>query len=1025
MILVMGVLTVFITPKDIFPNIDIPVVSVIWSFEGMTPDEMEKRIITISERATTTTVNDIDHIESESLFGVGVLKIYFHPEAKIEACVAQVTSIMQTIIRIMPPGITPPLIIQYSASSVPILQLGVSSKTLTEQQLFDLTTNFVRVGLYSTQGSQIPLPFGGKSRAIMVDLQPEEMAAHGITPQDVSTALNQQNLILPAGTAKMGPTEYDVQMNASTQKAEDLNNLPIKTSQGAVVYMRDVAHVRDGFQVQTNIVNMDLHRAALLPILKAGGSSTLDVVDRIKHILPQVETTLPKSLNLKLLFDQSIFVKASIWSVVREAVIAACLTGLMILLFLGSWRSTLVVTTSIPLAILASISLLGAMGVTLNVMTLGGLALAVGILVDDATVEVENIHRNHAMGKPLVQAILDGAQQIATPTFVSTLSICIVFVSVEFLTGPARFMFTPMALAVVFAMLASYLLSRTLVPTMVKALLGQEEHGGSHPVSKAVWAVHFKFDDAFERMRKRYEAALDWALQHSRLVFVCFGGFIVLSLLLLPFVGEDFFPAVDAGQFRLHVRGPSGMRLENTEHVFHQVELALRDVIPQDEIQTVIDNIGLPTSGINLAFTDSATIGPNEGEILVSLTENHKPTAGYIRKLRRELPKRFPQLTFFFQPADMVNQILNFGLPAPIDVQIQGRDPGNVEIAHEVVAALSHIPGAADVHLHQIVDAPAFYVNVDRERAALVGLNQNQVASNLLLSLSGSGQVAPNFWLNPKNGIQYVVQVQTPQPDINSLPSLLSQPMSDSDELLSNLATVKRITLPAIICHYNVQRVLDVYANVQGRDLGGVSSDLDRALVAIRPHLKRGNYIRVRGQVLSMQESFTRLGFGLGFAILLVYLLMVVNFQSWVDPLIIICALPGALCGIIWMLFVSQTTFSVPSLMGAIMCIGVATANSILVVTFANDCRREGDDAITAARRSGSTRLRPVLMTAAAMIIGMLPMALALGEGAEQNAPLGRAVIGGLILATVTTLFVVPLVYRSWRATAPQVEKGI
>ncbi|HEY4000977.1 MAG TPA: efflux RND transporter permease subunit [Candidatus Xenobia bacterium] len=1040
MIFTLGVLTLIITPKDIFPEIDIPVVSVLWQFHGITPDDMEKRIVTISERAVTTTVNDVEHIESQSLYGVGVIKIFFHPGAKIAACVAQVTAIMQTLIKTMPPGSTPPLIIQYSASSVPILQMGITSKTLNEQQLFDYTLNFVRVYLYRAQGAQLPGPYGGKARAVMVDMDPDAMQAHGITAQDISAALGDQNLILPAGTAKMGSVEYDVQLNASTDTVEALNNLPLKAANGAVVHIGDVAQVRDGSQVQSNIVTMDLHRAALLSILKAGGSSTLDVVSNIKEMMAPMEATLPKALHLELLFDQSIFVKASIFSVVREGVIAAALTGLMILLFLGSWRSTLVVTTSIPLAILSSIIILGALGVTLNVMTLGGLALAVGILVDDATVEVENIHRNHAMGKPLRQAILDGAAQIATPTFVSTLSICIVFVSVEFLTGPARFMFTPMALAVVFAMLASYLLSRTLVPTMVNTLLAHETHGGENAVTRAVWNMHGKFDHAFESMRKRYEGLLGWVLGHPRPVFAIFGVFLAGSAMLLPFVGEDFFPSVDAGEFRLHVRCPNGTRLENTEHLFHQVELALRQLIPTDEIKTIIDNIGLPNSGINLVFTDTATIGPNEGEILVALTEDHHPTPQYVRRLRRELPKRFPQMTFFFQPADMVNQILNFGLPAPIDVQVQGRDPKNVAIARQIEAAMHQVPGAADVHLHQILDAPAFHIDVDRERAALLGVTQNQVASNILLALSGSGQVAPNFWLNPQNHISYNVTLQAPERTIDSVPALMSQPMVDtgtnvSNEELGNLATIRRTTSPAVICHYNVQPVLDLFANVQGRDLGGVSGDVGRILDRIvnpdhpkaldwsvpqtGPGLPRGTVLVMRGQTLSMTQSFTRLGYGLLFAILLVYMLMVVNFQSWVDPLIIISALPGALAGIVWVLFVTQTTFNVPSLMGAIMCIGVAVANSILVVTFANDCRREGDDARTAALRAGETRLRPVLMTAAAMIIGMLPMALGIGEGAEQNAPLGRAVIGGLLVATVTTLFIVPLVYRLWRVQGP------
>jgi CzcA family heavy metal efflux pump len=1030
LIVILGVVTIQRTPTDVFPVIDIPVVSVIWSYGGMSPNEMEKRIVTISERAATTTVADIEHIESQSMPGVSVIKFYFQPGAKVEAGVAQLTSITQTILRVMPPGITPPLIIRYSASSVPILQMSANSKTLSEQQLYDLSLNFVRTQLATVQGASIPLPYGGKARQVMVDLDPQAMIAKGVSPVDVNNAISLQNLIVPAGTAKMGLREYNVTLNSSTDAVEGLNNLPIKQVNGAMVYIRDVAHVHDGFAVQTNIVNQNGKRAALLTILKNGDASTLSVVDRIKQALPKVQATLPPALNLQMMFDQSVFVRASVTGVVREALIAACLTAAMILLFLGSWRSTLIVAVSIPLSILTSIIILGAIGQTLNVMTLGGLALAVGILVDDATVEIENVHRNLGLGKRLTRAILDGAQQIAAPTFVSTLSICIVFVPVVFLSGAAKSLFTPLAMAVVFAMLSSYLLSRTLVPVMVKLMLRAELHlyrsHGHADTKDPIWKFHEKFNVVFERFRDGYTGLLEWALHHRMVTAALFGTFFVGSFLLLPMIGQDFFPSVDAGQFRLHVRTPAGTRIEETEREFHEVENEIQKVIPAKELNMTLDNIGLPVGGVNLAFSDNASIGPADGEILVSLKEEHGPTQEYVAKLRKRLHEKFPQMVFFFQPADIVSQILNFGLPAPIDIQVVGRDRGNFAIATEIAAKLKNVPGAVDVHVHQVLDAPELHVNVDRERAQDLGLTQRDVANNMLISLTSSGQASPNYWLDPKNGVSYLVAVQTPQYKLNSIADLQNTPILGSNpgtpQLLNNVATVDRGKAAQVINHYNVQPVFDIYANVQGRDLGGVSHDVDKILAGVNKHLPRGTTTIVRGQVQSMNSSFLGLGLGLIFAILLVYLLMVVNFQSWLDPFIIITALPGALSGIMWMLFITQTTFSVPSLMGAIMCIGVATANSILLVTFANERRHEGDDAFTAALTAGFTRLRPVLMTALAMIIGMLPMALGLGEGGEQNAPLGRAVIGGLACATFTTLFFVPVVYSVLRKRQPLAE---
>ncbi|MGC2661396.1 MAG: efflux RND transporter permease subunit [Bryobacteraceae bacterium] len=1028
LILALGIVTITRMRVDIFPQIDIPVVSVVWLYKGLSPREMERRIVTVAERASTTAVNDIEHIESQSLGGVGVIRMYFQEGTHIDAAVAQVTAIMGEITHVLPPGIDPPYVIQYDASTVPIIQATLSGRGYSEAQLYDFASNFIRTQLATVRGASVPSPFGGRVRQIMVDLDPQEMLAKGISAADVSEAINAQSLILPGGTAKFGDRIYNVQMNSSPEAATDLNNMPIKLIKGTPVYVRDVAQVRDGYAPQQSLVRKDGQRSVLLTILRNGNSSTLGVANRVRAALPKIMATLPKDLRLSLLFDQSRFVRAAIQGVTREATIAALLTALMILLFLGSWRSTLIVAVSIPLSILVSIIVLSLFGQTLNVMTLGGLALAVGILVDDATVEIENIHRNQAMGKPIVSAILDGAQQIAVPAFVSTLAICIVFVPVLFLSGAAKSLFTPLAMAVVFAMLASYLLSRTLVPTMAKYLL-PGEHSTSKPGS-IFGRFHNAFERTFERLRNDYRDFLDFALTHSVATVSVFGALALLALFLMPYLGQDFFPAVDAGQFRLHVRAPTGTRIEETEHLFSRVEDLIRATIPPRDLDMVLDDMGIPnTSGSAIAFSDGATVGNSDGEILVSLKQGHAPVATYMRRLRVELPRRFPQLTCFFQPSDIVSEILDFGLPAPIDVQVVGNDlTTNYHIAEEITRRIARIPGAVDVHVHQIIDAPQIDVNVDRTRAVLVGMQQRDVANSLLVSLASSGQVAPNYWLNPKNGVSYLIAVQTPEYDVSSIEDLQSTALmtrtQTSPQLLANLATTRRDISPAVINHYNVQPVFDVFASVQGRDLGGVANDIEHVLDQVRAKMPRGTSIIMRGQVQSMRESFIGLAYGLLFAVLLVYFLMVVNFQSWLDPLIIMMALPGAFSGIILMLFATQTTLNVPSLMGAIMSVGVATANSILLVTFANDNRPELT-ARAAALEAGYVRLRPVIMTAAAMIVGMLPMALGLGEGGEQNAPLGRAVIGGLLLATLATLFLVPVIYSKLRRVAALVEEPV
>ena len=1031
LIVVLGLVSMSRMPTDIFPDVDIPVASVVWSFTGISPEDMERRVLLVTERAFTGSVNDIEHMESQAMVGVGLTRIYFQPGAKIEAAIAQLGSTSQSILRALPPGMSAPLIIRYSASSVPILQLSVASETLPEAVLFDYAQNFVRTQLATVRGASVSLPFGGKPRQIMVDLDPRALKATGLSPNDVVNAISAQNLILPTGTAKIGAREYSVRVNSSPDTVEGLNNLPIKQiNGGAIVYIRDVAQVRDGYSVQTNIVSQGGRRASLVTIFKSGGASTLDVVQRIKDMLPKVQATLPAELDLKLMFDQSVFVRAAVDGVVREAIIAAGLTALMILIFLGSWRSTLIVTVSIPLSIMASVIVLGLLGYTINIMTLGGLALAVGILVDDATVEIENIHRNLGMRKPIIRAILDGAQQIAVPAFVSTLCICIVFVPVVFLEGAVRFLFVPLALAVVLAMMASYFLSRTLVPTMVHFLLASEVDRyaeGEHGTGPGLfWAIHGAFNRRFERMREWYRRALGWSLAHRATVLVVFALFFLLSLGLAFFTGEDFFPAVDAGQLRLHVRAPAGTRIEETDRIFGQVAEAIRRVIPDEEISRIINNVGIPLGSSNLAYSEGATIGPADGEMLISLRPDHRgSTFDYMKAIRRQVYPQFPELTFFFQSADIVSQTLNFGLQSPIDLQVVGNNRvANFDIARRLADRVKAVPGLVDVRVHQVVAAPQLRVEVDRVRAAQIGMTQRDVANNLLVSLASSSDAAPNFWLNPQNGVSYRVSVQTPQYRIDSLDALTSEPMVASGvpvpELLTNLAQVERGTTLSVANHYNIQNVFDVFANVQDRDLGGAARDVRRVMAAMEKDLPRGTSLVLRGQVQNMDSAFQGLASGLVFAVILVYALMVVNFQSWLDPFIIITALPGALSGILLALFVTQTTINVPSLMGAIMSIGVATSNSILLVTFANDQRKEqGLDATAAALSAGYIRLRPVLMTALAMIIGMLPMALGLGEGAEQNAPLGRAVIGGLALATVATLFVVPVIYSLLRRRPP------
>jgi multidrug efflux pump subunit AcrB len=1020
LLLILGPVAILRTPTDIFPNIDIPVVSVIWNYTGLSPEEMSNRIIFNYERSLTTTVNDIEHIESQSLAGIAVVKIFFHQGVQVANAIAQVTAISQPIVRTLPPGTTPPFIITYNASTVPILQLALSGKGLSEQQLGDIGLNFLRTGLVTISGVAIPYPYGGKQRQVQVDLDTAALQSKGLSPLDVVNAVSVQNLILPAGTAKIGTFEYQVDMNGAPTTVDEINNLPIKTVGTSTIYIRDVAHVRDGFPPQTNIVNVDGKRASLMSIQKNGDASTLDIISGIKALLPQIEAGLPPQLEIKPLSDQSIFVLASIQGVVREAIIAACLTGFMILVFLGSWRSTLIIAVSIPLSILTSIIVLSVIGQTINIMTLGGLALAVGILVDDATVEIENINRNIDQGKEIVQAILDGAQQIAVPALVSTLSICIVFVPMFFLSGVARYLFVPLAEAVSFAMLASYLLSRTLVPTMAKYLLKAqiEESNEDAPKSRNPFVrIQKRFEVGFEGLRDRYHRLLGVCIRHSKVFVICFFAACVLSFALLPMVGQDFFPTVDSGEFKLHLRAPTGTRIEETAALCERVDDEMRRLIPQDQLATIIDNIGLPYSGFNLSYSNSAPIGPGDADILVELKKGHSPTEKYVHELRAKLGHDFPGVTFYFLPADMVSQILNFGLPAPIDIQIVGRNlNGDREFADNLMNQLKFVSGTTDLRIQQPFDQPKLHIDVDRTKAQQIGYTQRDVANNLLISLSGSFQTAPTFWLDPKTGVSYNIATQTPQYRVDTLQDLENIPVTGPNpnappEIMASLASFSRGAEMGVVSHYNVLPVIDIYGAVQGRDLGAVAREIAPIIDGSKKDLPRGSQIIVRGQIATMQASFSGLLWGLAFSIVLVYLLIVVNFQSWLDPFIILTALPAALAGIVWFLFVTRTTVSVPALTGAIMCMGVATANSILVVSFSRERLDEGRTAAEAALESGFTRFRPVIMTALAMVIGMLPMSLGLGEGGEQNAPLGRAVIGGLLFATVATLFFVPVFF--------------
>jgi len=1010
------------TPVDIFPDINIPVISLVWTYNGLQPQEMEQRITSNVERGVTTLVSDVEHIESQSLNGIAVIKVFFQPSANIQTSLAQTAAISQTFLRFLPPGTTPPLVIIYSASTVPVIQIGLTSDTLSEQQLFDFGNYFIRTQLATVPGAATPFPYGGKQRVVSVDINPTALQAKGLSAVDIVNAVNAQNLILPTGTAKLGTLEYNVEMNGSPQSVEELNDLPVKTVNGATIYMKDVAHVRDGFSPQTNIVLSNGQRGVLMSIYKTGTASTIDIVDRVKKMLDFNKGSIPEGLRISTFFDQSLYVRASIQGVIREAIIAACLTAVMILLFLGNWKSTLIIAISIPLSILVSILCLSALGQTINIMTLGGLALAVGILVDDATVEIENINRNLAMGKETVQAILDGAQQIAVPAFVSTLCICIVFIPMFFLSGVAKFLFVPLAEAVSFAMLASYMWSRTIVPTLAMYLLSSEDeyHAEEHAGEKMGFFRRYQqgFERSFEKFREGYRRALGVALHSPKLFAACFLAFCVLSVLLVGVLGRDFFPKVDAGQIRLHMRARTGLRIEETARLADQVNGVIRETIPKDELTTVLDNIGVPYSGINLTYSNAGTIGTSDAEILVQLKEvRGKPTGAYINDLREKLPQRFPGVQFFFQPADIVTQILNFGTPAPIDVEVTGMNQrGNYLIGEKLASEFRHIPGAVDVHVQQAFDNPTLFMEIDRARAQSVGMQSRDVAQNVLVSLSSSFQTAPAFWLDPKNGVEYNVAVQEPQYRVENYQALQNTPISGSapgsrPQILGNLVTTSTTARPAEISHYTTQPMINIYAAVDGRDLGGVSDEVEKRVQAIEKDLPKGSHIAVRGQVQTMKNSFAGLGFGLLGAIVLVYLLIVVNFQSWLDPFIIITALPGALAGICWTLLLTHTTLNVPSLTGAIMSVGVATANSILMVSFAREQMDEGKSARDAASEAGFVRIRPVLMTALAMIIGMVPMAVGLGEGGEQNAPLGRAVIGGLVFATFATLFFVPCVF--------------
>ena len=1022
LIAIFGGLAALRTPTDIFPTINIPVVSVVWTYNGLLPNDMSGRVIYYYERTLTAQVGDIEHIESQSLSGYGVVKIFFQKDVNISAALAQVTAASQTVLKLLPPGITPPYVLSYNAATVPILQLALSSKQLPQMKLFDLGQNFIRPQLATVAGAAVPSPYGGKILQAQVDLDQQAMQAHNVSADDVVNAISAQNLILPAGDAKIGKFDWNVALNASPTLLDRINDLPVRKANGTVIYLRDVAYVHDGSPPQTNLVRVNGARAVLMTILKAGSASTLTVIDGIKSLLPRVEESLPSSLNLRAVGDQSIFVKAAIFGVLREAALAAGLVGLMILLFLGSWRSTMIIIVSIPLSILFSVVAISALGETINVMTLGGLALAVGMLVDEGTVTLENIFYHLEMRKPVELAILDGAQQIVVPAFVTLLVLDIVFAPMFQLGGVAGYLFRPLAEAVVFALIGSFVLSRTLVPTMARYLLSAHAEHEEHRDASAQRSRNpFKrfqagFEKRFALVRERYRSLLAHALQHPKRVILGFLAFVIFSFGLEPFLGQNFFPSVDSGQILMHVRAQPGTRIEETARLFDLVEQTVRQIIPAAELDNVVDNIGLPYSGINMAYQNTGTIGPEDGDALISLKEDHSPTANYIKRLRTVLPQKFPGATFSFLPADIVSQILNFGLPAPIDVQVIGNNQkANYAYANDLLKRLRMVSGIADLRIQQVFNYPQINVEVDRTLAGEVGLTQRDVANSLLVTLSGSGQVQPNFWLNNENGVSYPIVAQMPQYRVDTISDLVNVPVTSAKtkvpQYLGGLAQIAPGPSPGVVSHYNVQPVVDIYGAVQDRDLGSVAADIDRLLNATRKDVPHGSYVVLRGQVHTMSNAYSQLLFGLVGAVLLVYLVIVVNFQSWLDPFIIITALPGALAGIIWMLFMTGTTLSVPALTGAIMCMGIATANSVLLVSFAREGLAAGLDSATAALEAGFTRLRPVLMTALAMIIGMVPMAFALGEGGEQNAPLGRAVIGGLAVATIATLFFVPVVF--------------
>ena len=1039
LLFVIGPVAMMRTPVDIFPNIDIPVVSVVWQYAGLSPQELSDRIVLPFERSLTTTVNDIEHTESQTLNGVSVTKIFFRPSVNISQAVAQVTAIAQTSLRQYPQGTQPPLVIQYSASSVPVLQLGLSGNGLTEQQLNDFGQNFIRTQLATVQGASIPFPYGGKQRQIQIDINTQRLQAYGLSASDVVSAVNAENIILPAGDVKMGNIDYEVETNSAPTSIAALNNLPVKTLNGATVYIHDIGNVRDGFPPQTNVVRVDGQRASLLTIQKIGDSSTLDIIRDVRAQLPSIAAQLPQALRISPIADQSVFVRAAISGVVREALIAACLTAAMILIFLGSWRSTLIIAISIPLSVLCSLLMLSALGETINIMTLGGLALAVGILVDDATVEIENINRNLEEGKEVEQAILDGAAQIAVPAFVSTLSICIVFVPMFFLGGVARYLFVPLAEAVVFAMLASYFLSRTIVPTMAKYLLKGHEHDRAEQAGKSrnpFVRFQIAFEHYFERLRNWYFGILRFCLVNRNAFLLSIVAFWACSIgLLYPWLGQDFFPSVDGGQFKLHVRAHTGTRIEDTARLCDQIEQVIRHEIPPGELDTVIDNLGIPYSGLNLSYSNSAPVGTADADILVSLKENHRPTADYTHRLREKLTAAFPGTEFYYLPTDMVSQILNFGLPAQIDIQLVGQQLGqNRVLAEQMMQQIAQISGTTDLRIQQPFNLPKWTVNVDRTRARQVGYSQHDVANDVLIALSGSFQTSPTFYLNPQNHVSYNIAVQTPQYEVRNLQDLENFPVASANsgqaaQILGNLASIDRGQEQGVVSHYNARSVIDIYGSVEGTDLASVASKIDAIVKQNKSKLPRGTEIFVRGQIQTMHSSFSGLLYGLIFSIVLVYALIVINFQSWLDPFIIIAALPGALAGIVWLLFLTGTHISVPALTGAIMCVGVATANSILVVSFAKEQMDAGMNAFDAALTAGFTRFRPVIMTALAMMIGMVPMALGLGDGGEQNAPLGRAVIGGLLLATFGTLTFVPaffsFMHRKDAPNAPKTEEYV